>query len=217
MNKHFHALSIVLIVLLSCRGQQAKLIAVQRDTTVNPTTSFSKLFFDSGNLEVFIKEQGAGDSTAEQLRNFYNRRNYQYAWFTEDGIAEHTRAFWNLHNNYIKYFGDTLLKYRSLHQQMDELMNEDTVVNISKEKMLQTELQLTEHFFAYSKNAYSGKVDPNELQWYIPVKKINAVALLDSFISRDGKNLDNWEPVNIFYQRLKKELVHYYNINKAGG
>ena len=31
------------------------------------------------------------------------------------------------------------------------------------------------------------------------------------------KTCDGWEPVNVYYQRLKKELVHYYNIDKAGG
>ena len=106
MNKCFSALLIVLILFNSCHGQQAKNIAVERDTTITPATSFSKLFFDTAKLEVFIKEQEAGDSAAGQLRNFYKRRNYQFAWFTEDGIAEHTRSFWNLHNNYISYFGD---------------------------------------------------------------------------------------------------------------
>ena len=217
MNKYFSALLIVLIVFNCCHGQQAKIIAVERDTTITPATSFSKLFFDSAKLEAFIKEQEAGDSAAGQLRNFYKRRNYQFAWFTEDGLAEHTRSFWNLHNNYINYFGDTVLKYKNLHRQIDLLMNEDTTINITSEKRLQTELQLTKHFFEYSKNAYLGKVDPNELQWYIPRKKINAGVLLDSFIARDSKNLQDWEPVNIFYKRLKKELVHYYNIDKAGG
>lgn len=208
---------IVLFVFSSCRGQQAKTIATERDTTITPAVSFSKLFLDSAKLEVFIKEEDAGDSAASQLRNFYKERNYQFAWFTEDGIAEHTRSFWNLHNNYINYFGDTALKYKRLHKQIDLLMNEDTTVNITTERMLQTELQLTKHFFEYSNNAYSGKVNSKELQWFIPRKKINAVVLLDSFIARDGKNLQDWEPVNIYYQRLKKELVHYYNIDKAGG
>jgi murein L,D-transpeptidase YcbB/YkuD len=180
-------------------------------------TAFSKLFLDSTKLKKFIKEQVAGGKAAEQLGDFYNRRNYQYAWFTEDGIAEHTRSFWNLHNNYISNFGDTALKYKAMHQDIDHLINEDTSINISAERMLQTELELTMHFFEYSNNAYSGKLVPNELQWHIPRKKLNVVVLLDSFIAHDGKNLQEWEPVNIYYQRLKKELVHYHEIDRAGG
>ncbi len=217
MSKNLCPLLIVLIVLNSCQGQQAEGIAVKRDTTITPAISFSKLFFDSVKLEVFIKDQEAGDSAARQLRNFYNSRNFQFAWFTEDGIAEHTRSFWNLHNNYIIYFQDTALKYKNLHRQIDLLMNEYTSLNITVEGMLQTELQLSKHFFEYCNNAYSGRVDPNKLQWHKPRKRLNAVVLLDSLIARDGNNLQDWEPVNIFYKSLKKELVHYYEINKSGG
>ena len=217
MNLGFYTLFFLLVIFTSCKTQQVKIIAVERDTTITPATSFSKLFLDSADLEVFIKDHDADDSAATQLRNFYRSRNYQFAWFTEEGIAEHTRSFWNLHNNYVSYFGDTSLKYKNLHRDIDTLMNDDTAVKLTPQKMLQTELQLTQHFFEYSKNAYAGKLDSKELQWYIPRKKINAVALLDSFIARDGKNLDGWEPVNVYYQRLKKELVHYYNIDKAGG
>ena len=217
VSKNCPTIFIILILFNSCHGQQAKMISEERDTTITPATSFSKLFFDSSKLEVFIKEQETGDSSAAQLRNFYNRRNYQFAWFTEDGIAEHTRSFWNLHNNYISNFRDTALKYKVLHQHIDVLMNEDTAISIAAERMLQTELELTMHFFEYSKNAYSGKLKPNELQWYIPQKKINTVILLDSLIAREGKNLQDWEPVNVFYKRLKKELIHYNDIKKAGG
>ena len=217
MFKNIYPILIVLVVCNSCQGQQEKIISVKRDTTITPITSFSKLFLDSIRLELFIKEQMINDSSAWQMRSFYNRRNYQFAWFTEDGIAEHTRSFWNLHNNYINYFSDTALKYKNLHQKIDLLLNEDTVIIIEKERMLQTELLLTMHFFVYSNNAYLGKLNPHDLQWHIPRKKINAVELLDSLIARDGKNLQDWEPVNMFYKRLKKELVHYYEINKAAG
>ncbi|MEO6453916.1 MAG: hypothetical protein ABIN97_07595, partial [Ginsengibacter sp.] len=195
MNKYLNASLIILIIFSSCHGQQAKIIAVERDTTITPATSFSKLFLDSAKLEVFIKEQNLADSGAGQLRNFYKSRNYQFAWFTEDGIAEHTRSFWNLHNSYINDFADTALQYKDLHWQIDQLINNDTAVKISTEKILLTELELTKHFFEYSRHAYLGKVDPAELQWNIPRKKLNTVALLDSFIARDGKNLQDWEPV----------------------
>ena len=217
MRKNFAPIIIILLMLNSCQGQQPKITVAVRDTTITPVTSFSKLFFDSARLETFIKEQKADDSSASQQRNFYKRRNYQFAWFTEDGIAEHTRSFWNLHNSYINDFGDTVLKFKKLHQHIDLLLNEDTAINIAAERILQTELELTMHFFEYSNKAYSGKSNPNELQWHIPRKKINAELLLDSLIARDGKNLQDWEPVNIDYQLLKKEMVRYHEIDKAGG
>ncbi len=163
MNKYLHTIAIVLIVFTSCRGQQPKIKEVQRDTTITPATSFSKLFLNSTTLEKFITDQNTSESDAVELRNFYKSRNYQYAWFTEDGIAEHTRAFWNLHNNYISNFGDTALRFKSLHQEIDTLLNGDSTLKISPQQTLQTELALTQHFFEYSKHAYAGKVDSKEL------------------------------------------------------
>ncbi|MBC7745647.1 MAG: L,D-transpeptidase family protein [Flavobacterium sp.] len=217
MNKILSVTIFAILIFSSCHGQRVKIVEVQSDKTITPATSFSKLFIDSAKLEVFIKEHEPEDSNAAQLRNFYKRRNYQFAWFTEDGIAEHTRSFWNLHNNYISDFGDTDLKFKNFHRHIDLLMNDDMLINIATERVLQTELELTMHFFEYSNNAYSGKLNPDELQWHIPRKKINAGILLDSLIARSGKNLQDWEPVNIYYQRLKKELVHYHAIDKAGG
>ena len=215
--KNLATLLLILILLHSCKGQQPKTTIVERDTTITAATSFSKLFLDSAKLAIFIKEKKAGENAAGQLYDFYKRRNYQFAWFTEDAIAEHTRSFWNLHNSYINDFGDTALKFKNLHQHIDMLLSDDTLTKITAEKMLQTELELTMHFFEYSSRAYAGKLNPKELEWYIPRKKINASELLDSLISRDGKDLQAWEPVNIYYQSLKKELVHYHEIDKAGG
>ena len=215
--KNLATLLLILILLHSCKGQQPKTTIVERDTTITAATSFSKLFLDSAKLAIFIKEKKAGENAAGQLYDFYKRRNYQFAWFTEDAIAEHTRSFWNLHNSYINDFGDTALKFKNLHQHIDVLLSDDTLTKITAEKMLQTELELTMHFFEYSSRAYAGKLNPKELEWYIPRKKINASELLDSLISRDGKDLQAWEPVNIYYQSLKKELVHYHEIDKAGG
>jgi hypothetical protein len=53
-------------------------------------------------------------------------------------------------------------------------------------------------------NAYAGKANPAVMQWHIPRKKSDAVALLNSFLSCNGKDLQGWEPVNMFYKRLKK-------------
>ncbi len=217
MKKYLHTLVIVLIVFTGCKGQPSRVKEIQRDTTITPATSFSKLFLDSTTLEKFITDQNTSDNDEVELRNFYKSRNYQYAWFTEDGITEQTRSFWNLHNSYISNFGDTALRFANLHQEIDTLLNGDSTLKISPQQTLQTELGLTKHFFEYSKHAYAGKVDSKDLQWFIPRKKIDAVVLLDSFIARDGKNLEGWEPVNVYYQRLKQELLHYYTIEKAGG
>ena len=216
-NKYLPVLFTAIIFLSSCTAQQQNPVKVaERDTSITRATAYSKLFLDSLKLEIFIKNDHVAANVAANMRDFYRSRNYQFAWFTETGIAEHTRSFWNLHNNYIHDFGDTALKYKHFHNEIDTFMHSDTTA-ISPALMLQKEMQLTEHFFAYAKNAYTGKADPNVLKWYIPRKKINAVALLDSFIISGGENLQDREPLNIYYQRLKKELIHYHAIDESGG
>jgi murein L,D-transpeptidase YcbB/YkuD len=212
----FTFLVFVPFLFIQCSQKKIKVVTTQRDTTITKANAFSELFLDSMRLEQFITEQKTEDSTANLLRNFYNSRNYQFAWFTQDGLAEQARAFWNLHNNYINFSKDSSLIDKRLHKQMEVLINEDSIVNPTSAQLTQTELQLTEHFFEYAQYAYEGKVNPEELQWHIPRKKVNATVLLDSLISREGKDINDWEPVNQQYKLLKKELTRYYQIQKAG-
>src|SRR5690606_23336577 len=69
----------------------------------------------------------------------------------------------------------------------------------------------------YARIAYAGKIDPEELQWFIPRKKIDALALLDSLVKNKGKVSEAWEPLNPEYQALKKELIRFNDIAKKGG
>src|SRR5215510_16448607 len=68
-----------------------------RDRSINSTNSYSDLFLDTSMVENFLKEKKAPDSIASRIRSFYNTRNYQYAWFSSDGLTEQARGFWNLH------------------------------------------------------------------------------------------------------------------------
>src|SRR5690606_5321076 len=62
---------------------------------------------------------------------------------------------------------------------------------------------------------YAGKVDPAILQWHIPRKKVDALALLDSLVEGQGKNLEEWEPLNQQYRRLKKAMMHLYEVERT--
>ena len=215
------AASIFLISLItffsSCTNKNPEPVITVRDTTITQENSVSELFIDSTLLEGFILDQQVEDSSANRLRNFYNSRNYQFAWFTEDGMAEQAGAFWNLYKNYIQLSNDSSIIDKQLHQQMEFYINEDTIIPHEHKLVVQTEFKLTGLFFNYAKYAYAGKVDPDELQWHIPRKKINAFELLDSLISNKGQNIDLWEPVNQQYIRMAKQLTRYHEIDKAGG
>jgi len=210
-------LLIIPIVFIKCGQKETKPVETPRDTTITVGNSFTDLFLDSSIIDNFLKKQQLDDTAASRIRSFYNSRNYQFAWFVEDGVAEQARSFWNLYTNYINYSRDSSLFDKQLHQQMLMLTDDDTMINPFNKNIINTELLLTQHFFQYAKYAYAGRIDPEELQWHIPRKKVNAVALLDSLVAQKGKNLEEWEPVNKDYHLIKKELLRYYEIEKNGG
>ncbi|HRO47899.1 L,D-transpeptidase family protein [Agriterribacter sp.] len=216
--KQFIILMMVLcFVFLSCRSRQNETPVVEeRDTTITVSNAYTQLFFDSIALEHYIQQQPFSDSIANRFRSFYNARNYQYAWFFNDGPAEQAYNFLNLQSDYISYSRDSSLYNPILQQVFDTLKAGGHFVPLSDTNRLKAELSLTSQFFRYAEKAYQGdsNLNSNDLKWYIPRKKINEVALLDSLIAHKGEKVASYEPVNIYYQRLKQKLLDYYAIEK---
>ncbi|NOT91821.1 L,D-transpeptidase family protein [Ferruginibacter sp.] len=216
-----YILAIILLAGLwvSCTpsSKKSEVQVTARDTSVTPATSYSDLFIDSATMEKFIAVQEYKDSLANRLRSFYNNRNYQCAWFFKEGIAEYATTFYEMYNDYISYSGDSALYNSRLQQLYDSAVSGNLKPNDSI--IAATELLFTAQFFRYATRAYQGsnQLDAKELDWFIPRKKVNATALLDSLLKNKGKNLSAYEPVNKQYNLLKQQLVKYYEIEKTGG
>lgn len=211
-------LAVVFLLLgTACSQQEAQVITIERDLTITPTNAFTQLFLDSLQLAQFIEDGELEDSLTHLLYNFYNSRNYQLAWFTEDGVAEQTQAFYTLYQQYMTDIQDSSLVLPDALQTGMELMlfQDTTFTESSIPLLLDIELQLTRYFFGFVDRAYTGQMNPEDLQWHIPRKKVDAVALLDSLVVNKGKGLEEWEPVNSYYRRLKKALIHLYEVEKA--
>lgn len=179
--------------------------------------SVSEFFLDSLTLEQFIGQHKISQKRAGELREFYTNRNYEYAWFDESGLAQHTHSFWSLHNAYLNYSRDSSFFNKQLHEQMRKLIDEEDDMPLSANDRQELEMELTDHFFDYAQYAYAGKIDPSKLNWHIPQKKVNAIALLDSLVTKTGKKLDEWEPLNKSYLLLRQQLVRLYEIQENGG
>ena len=115
-------------LLLSCsnstweeREEKERKNITKRDLGITKANSYSTLFMDSMVVEKFMKDQQVVDSLARRIRSFYNARNYQFAWFSEDGLTEQARGFWNLHEYVKSYDGDTSLNHKGLQKTMDRL------------------------------------------------------------------------------------------------
>ena len=202
-----------IVLLTSCDRKKSRYETIERDITINKANAYSDIFIDSLKVESFLTSGGIADTSATLIRNFYNSRNYQFAWFTKKGLTEQAIAFWNLHNNFKKYSNDNSLSDSNLHNQMRILLAQDSSEFRLEQKLIGTELQMTDHFFKFAKYAYTGKVDPQILQWHIPRKKINVISLLDSLLT--NKNIEAWEPVNDQYKQLNEELKRYYELAKT--
>lgn len=189
---------------------------IPTDTTITESNAYSNLKLDSATLGNYIKKNKVKAPIASKMDSFYANRNYHFAWFSKDGLTEQAQAFYNLHNLYIKAKIDTSIFDSQLHRTMRKLIDGDSFT-LNPEQLTETELHLTQHFFTYTKEVYEGTIDPSQLQWHIPRKKIDAVALLDSLVKKNGLKLEDWEPVNRFYPLLRNQLVKYYEIDKNGG
>ena len=209
---HYWMLLLLPLALSQCKPKQPK---VERDQTITPKNAVTKLYVDSLQMEQFITEAKIDDSAAVRLRNFYNSRNFQFAWITENGLAEQARSFSELDKRYISASHDSTDYDQQLHKRLDTMMDRDTTILKVSPELAKLELELTEHFFSFVSNSYGGKLDPAKLQWFIPRKKVDAVALLDSLVAKNGKDLDQWEPVNDYYKTLNAALVKWNALEKA--
>jgi L,D-transpeptidase YcbB len=197
---------------------EAKKNISKRDHSINKSNSYSDLFLDSMAMEKFIASKKLADSLARRMRSFYNTRNYQFAWFSSNGMNEQTYAFWNLHDYVTTYDNDTTLKDKKLQKRMDALVAEESLSPSASSDYISTELTLTEHFIKYVLNNYDkGYVKRKEMERFIPVKKQDPLALADSLLNKKHKDDKYFEDVNAPYKGLKDQLAKYYNIAKAGG
>lgn len=191
----------------------------KRDLSINTANAYSTLFMDSMDLEAFIARKKPTDSIIRRLRSFYNTRNYQFAWFSGDGLTEQARGFWNLHEYYTAYSDDTSLNDKKLERRMDAYILEDNLTPSASDKaILETELTLTQHFLEYSlKNYEKGYVKRKELERFIPRKRLDAMYLADSLLTKKHKDNKYYEDVNEAYKKLKDQLGKYYAIQTKGG
>ena len=115
---------------------------VNRDTTISVANSYNELFFDSSELENFINREQLRDSMAAAMRNFYNQRNFQYAWFFKEGMADYAATFLNQQGDYMNYSGDSAL-YNTILQSTLDSLTDTTAYRPTDSLRLKTEFLLT--------------------------------------------------------------------------
>ena len=191
------------------------------DVTIDTTNSYNNLFLDSAAVHSYLLQ----DSTlSEILKNriisFYNSRNFQYAWFSSDGLSEQTNSFWNMLMNYHNYSKDSTVYDKKFSAKMNQLFQEDSLrISASDSLYRKMELDLTKYLYLYAENEYKNDLsfDMKSVEWAVPRKRMTIEATLDSAIARKGRFSNANAPVNAQYVRLREMLQKYKNIRDNGG
>lgn len=191
----------------------------KRDTGITVVNAYSSIFFDSLNLEQYFVEQKVADTLKKMIRDFYNVRNFQYAWFDKNGLSEQAIHFRSLLHNYLLTNDDSGLRNPTIEALWDSVEANNNHLQLSEEEKTNFEFELTRLFYDYAFKAYIGNnaIDPGALKWFIPRKKVSVTTMLDSLVANKGQNISNYEPVNSQYKLLNDVLKKLYQIKQQGG
>ncbi len=191
-----------------------------RDYSITSGNAYNDIFLDSLAMENYITSHQLGDKKIGlRIRSFYNARNYQYAWFSSKGLTEQTRFFWNQYDYAVTDLKDTTLANSAFYKRAEKLVNQEELVFSKKDtSLLNAEFAFTENFIRYINSTYEkGYVKRKEQEKFIPIKKLEPLAMADSLLNKKHSDDKYYEEVNDMYAGLKKNLLLYYNVAKTGG
>jgi L,D-transpeptidase YcbB len=199
------------------------LAVTSRDRSINANNSYTDLFLDSAAVERYILDGRLNDSTARGMRNFYNKRNFQYAWFSTAGLTEQGRGFWNLYdyslsrNNGNPARDSAQARVDSLEKRMDTLLNEDTIMVAQNDSsFVKTELALTQHFIELAQRGGDSTINYAMIQTFFPAKKSDLMQYTDSILNKQRQD-SAYAGTNPAYQAMKTHLQKYYDAAQKGG
>ncbi|MFS8083086.1 MAG: L,D-transpeptidase family protein [Ginsengibacter sp.] len=209
------------ILLLACNNQgvkhenqekKVKKIS-KRDISITPANSYNDLFLDSMDVVDFIAKDSIPDSISRRITSFYNTRNYQFAWFSSDGLSEQAMGFTSLLN----FTADTSKEQKSLLKKLDGMMADSDLTVSSKDKnAINTELRLTQNFIGYTRNNFEkGYIKRKEAERFIPFKKVDAVDNADSLLNKKHRDDKYFSDINEPYKLLSDQLRKYLEIVKS--
>ncbi|WP_439504476.1 L,D-transpeptidase family protein [Sediminibacterium sp.] len=211
----FSFLGLLILIAFSCGWNNVKDKKVIRDSSITLTTSYNPLFLDSASLQQFIAENNWVKEFEQQFVDFYTDRNYEYAWFDSTGLSEQAHHFYNLQNDYITRLEDSALFNKQFRDLYAVYSNKPAKAIKPNKEVLFTELMFTGQFFKYAAKMYKGAdINLADLGWYIPRKKLNLHALLDSIIEKKATDVINYAPVSLQYPRMEKWLFRLVEMQK---
>ncbi|MDR0792286.1 MAG: L,D-transpeptidase family protein [Chitinophagaceae bacterium] len=205
-----------LFISISCKEVKKNTVQnVVADTTITEQTSYNNLFLDSAELSRFLGNNPSFAQYRDQYQDFYKQRNYEFAWFDSLGLSEQAGGLINLLNSGIARFNDSSLYNQDAYNLYNKYKNPEQKKALTDE-IINAELLFTGEFFKYVSKVYNGgDIDAKSLGWFIPRKKINYTALLDSTLAGKPEDPESDKFFNPQYKALKEFLNRYINVQKS--
>lgn len=202
---------LILLILTNCKKEN-KVI-----TPSIKTQNYTDLFLDQSIVDSYFESNQEKENIIKEVNLFYKNRNFQYAWFSQNGMTQAVPNFQNQLQNYSNDFDDVTFNNKQLDTLITMIKTNPNQKKIDKNQREKLELILTTTFFKYSEKAFSGIIkNTTKLDWFIPRAKKNFQVMLDSLVLKN-KNEKTYEPVNLYYSKLKEKLSLYRDIQKKGG
>lgn len=212
-NPFIYFWSVVFLVTYACNSTAKK--KVQRDQSITIANSYNPLFLDSISVVQFIQANGWVKEFEAQFIDFYTSRNFEYAWFDSTGLSEQAHHFYNLQNDHITRLFDSSLFNKKFHDLYNVYANKPAKAIQENKAVLNTELLFTAQFFTYTAKVYKGaNINLADLGWYIPRKKVNLLALLDSVVAKKSFTSIDYAPVSLQYPRMEQWLFRLIEMQK---
>lgn len=180
---------------------------VTRDTSINASNAYNNFFLDTAAVTDFINKQQVEEGEATRIRNFYNLRNNEFAWFNNAGITTELRNFWNIYT-YTDTAAGKEKSDKKLFVMMDTLLPSTDTLGINEGDNIyrEAEIAVTRKFLAYIK---AQGLNPDDEQKTIarllPAKKQD-VNLLASAILDEKRDTGNLAKIERQYDALRSRL-----------
>jgi L,D-transpeptidase YcbB len=209
--KYIIKIILISLVFISCKKENKEIAKTIK------TQNYTDIFLDESVINAFFKTNPENENVVKEVNLFYKNRNFQYAWFNLKGMKQAVPNFQNQLENYSNDFDDKSFNNAQLDTLITMIKTNPSAKEIDKNQREKLELILTTTFFKYSEKAYSGiNKNARKLDWFIPREKKNFQVLLDSLVLKN-ENDKTYEPVNLYYSKLKEKLRLYRDIQKKGG
>ncbi|QEC51551.1 murein L,D-transpeptidase YcbB/YkuD [Anseongella ginsenosidimutans] len=191
----------------SCR-QQAKKVPVTRDSSVYVARPYIESLLDTAMIGDFLVKHPRYQDYDSLVRNFYLKREYHLAWFNRDSLTEQVGSFMNMmRQNEALGLADSSLLNKRLGFLYDSLTVKGGRLE-SEHLLQQMELTLTSQFFLFAHKVWGGMTagKAKDLEWFIPRKKMDMAALINSVLETNEKGLEEVEPLHPQYGKLRDYL-----------